>query len=114
VVELLHIPAEAVLYTTLIMFILIIVGLYMMSHFFSPVYAVTNERLLYLPPFAAISLEDIRSVEVFKDEEAGYDSIQFGALFPVWSHVENALQVMDVIEEARKKRMKAIGDAHHG
>lgn len=72
-------------------------------------YAVTNERLLYRNGHnvASIPLEHLPSVSLF----LGYDNkgtFSFGALFPMWPDVDDAIRIKHLIDDAQKKRMQRL------
>jgi hypothetical protein len=72
-------------------------------------YAVTNERLLYRNKknVSSIPLEHVPSVSLFLgDGDKG--TFSFGALFPMWPDVEDAIRIKHLIDDAQKKRMQKL------
>jgi hypothetical protein len=72
-------------------------------------YAVTNERLLYRNKknVLSIPLEYVPSVSLFLgDGDKG--TFSFGALFPMWPDVEDAIRIKHLIDDAQKKRMQRL------
>lgn len=72
-------------------------------------YAVTNERLLYRNKknVSSIPLEHVPSVSLFLGD-GSKGTFSFGALFPMWPDVEDAIRVKHLIDDAQKKRMQKL------
>lgn len=72
-------------------------------------YAITNERLLYRSKkdVSSIPLESVPSVSLFLGDGTK-GTFSFGALFPMWPDVENAIEVKHMIDAAQKKRLREI------
>lgn len=73
-------------------------------------YAVTNERLLYrnYKNVSSIPLEHLPPVSLFLGD-GNKGTFSFGALFPMWPDVEDAIRIKHLIDDAQKKRMQKIG-----
>ena len=72
-------------------------------------YAITNERLLYRNKKAVstIPLEQLPSISLFLgDGDKG--TFSFGALFPMWPDVEDAIRIKHLIDDVQKKRMQRL------
>ncbi len=70
-------------------------------------YAVTSERLLYRNKknVSSIPLEHVPSVSLFLGD-GNKGTFSFGALFPMWPDVDDAIRIKHLIDEAQKKRMQ--------
>jgi hypothetical protein len=71
------------------------------------IYALTNERLLYRSKKSVIdiALEAVPSISLFMSDGTS-GTFSFGALFPMWPDVEDAVRVKRLIDEAQKARWK--------
>jgi len=92
--------------------ILLIQGLYRLFTRNRPAeraYAVTNERLLYRDKknVASIPLEHLPSVSLFLGD-GNKGTFSFGALFPMWPDVDDAIRIKHLIDDAQKKRMQRL------
>lgn len=72
-------------------------------------YAITNERLLYRSKktVSSIPLEKLPSVSLFLGDGTK-GTFSFGAFFPMWSDVENAIEVKHMMDDAQKQRLQKI------
>jgi hypothetical protein len=66
-------------------------------------YAITSERLFYERGYdlQAESLDNITLINVLSN-----NTLSFGAVFPMWSGLEDAAYVKTMIEQAQKDRLK--------
>ena len=92
--------------------ILVLMGLYRLltgNRAPEQAYAITNERLLYRSKktVSTIPLENLPSVSLFLGDGTK-GTFSFGAFFPMWSDVENAIEVKHMIDDAQKQRMQRI------
>lgn len=69
------------------------------------IYAVTNERLLYRSKksVSSIALEALPPVSLFLGEN-NKGTFSFGAFFPMWPDVEDAITVKHLIDDAQRQR----------
>jgi len=93
--------------------LLLVIGLYALLTRNRPpeqAYAITNERLLYRSKktVSTIALEKLPSVSLFLGDGTK-GTFSFGAFFPMWSDVENAIEVKHLMDDAQKQRMQRIG-----
>jgi hypothetical protein len=68
-------------------------------------YAITSERLFYERGYdlQAESLDNITLINVLSN-----NTLSFGAVFPMWSGLEDAEHVKGIIEQAQKHRLEEI------
>jgi hypothetical protein len=72
-------------------------------------YAITNERLLYRNKkhVSSIPLENLPAVSLFLGN-GDKGTFSFGALFPMWPDIEDAIRIKHLIDDAQKKRMQRL------
>jgi len=75
-------------------------------------YAITNERLLYRnkKDVSSIPLEKLPSISLFLGDGTK-GTFSFGALFPMWPDVEDAIHIKHLIDDAQKKRINHRDEA---
>jgi hypothetical protein len=96
----------------IIVFVAIIRGLYKLFTRNRPperAYAITNQRLLYRnrKNVSALPLEHVPSVSLFLGD-GGKGTFSFGAMFPMWPDVDDAIRIKHLIDDAQKKRMQRL------
>lgn len=79
------------------------------NHLPEQAYAVTSERLLYRDKknVTTIALEDLPPVSLFLGG-GGKGTLSFGAMFPIWPDVDDAIRIKQLIDDAQKKQMQRI------
>lgn len=92
----------------LLVIAMVVTGVYrVLTYDYNPEYAygLSNKRVLYRSETyqCTLSLECVPTLSLF-----GNHTLSFGAVFPMWSGLDDAEHVRNLIEQAQKERRKAL------